>query len=450
MTLHDQLHELTDDVGHAPPPPDLWDRGRRWQRSRRLGTAAVLAVACVLAVALGSFTWVRATPAPTPASYDGQPALPDRVFEPSRWLPEGHLHAPLVAIRHTPELGAWWGSRAGVVGISATTGEYRVLPLPEHAYGSGSASLSPDGTRVAYWTRGEPTGDPNTSGGQTDTVTGVAVYNAVTGEVRRAPIPTRHGLMVGEPPVWADSDSLVLSFNQYMAGDHGSDMKRHSGAYAAALVWSMADAVPRSVDALGRSPVILAAGNGNVLVSEDRGARLVDVRTGRGQGLGLVGPMGTTGVALSSVALSTGGQVAMAGGGALPTKSPNKVTVARVPRSGSEVRQRVVPGSGRTFQVVGWSDERTLVVVGRAGRGFERLAVDALDVRTGERERLVRMRLQSGGLSWEWADDHLDAPVVPGREPAAPLDPRVVWVGSGLLVIGTFVALRRWRSRVRP
>ena len=188
-TLHQRLGDLAGSAPAPPPDPDLWDRARRYHRRRRVGTAAV-AAACVLAVValVGLDSWQR-SPRIEPAAPGAQPALPARFFEPSPWLPgtNGQPMGTLAAlIESRRESALSLGARPGVVGVSATTGEYRFLDLPDDAHEVGAGyALSPDGTKVAYWLTGGTTGTPQTAGGQSLTVAGVAIWDAETGEVTR-------------------------------------------------------------------------------------------------------------------------------------------------------------------------------------------------------------------------------------------------------------------------
>src|ERR1700712_2626240 len=129
-TLHDRLTDLAQDAPAGPPVPQLWDRGMRYRRRRRLGTCVVLLAAVLALVSLTSLSWVRARHDALPLRSPG--ALPDQLYAPSPWLPDtaghplGRLAAVIRADRHT-----WSGaSDRELVGVSATSGEYRFLDLP--------------------------------------------------------------------------------------------------------------------------------------------------------------------------------------------------------------------------------------------------------------------------------------------------------------------------------
>ncbi|MCW2794154.1 MAG: hypothetical protein JWO76_3252, partial [Nocardioides sp.] len=133
-TLHDRLSRLADEAPVALPEPGLWQRGRRYRRRRRAGTLAIVGAAVLALGVLAGTTWQRSSvDGPQPAN--SAPALPDRIWSPSPWL-EGTDDAgelgQLAAIIDA-ERGSWIGKSPGLVGVSATTGEYRFLDLPDAA-----------------------------------------------------------------------------------------------------------------------------------------------------------------------------------------------------------------------------------------------------------------------------------------------------------------------------
>ena len=211
-TLHDRLADLADEAPASLPDPGLWDRGRRYHRRRRAGTLAVLGVAVLVLALLGGIGRHRAAPPVQPAT--GSVGLPDRVWNPSPWLPTTDRPGQLIAVTGA-QRGSWTGMHPGVVGISATTGEYAFLDLPDAELDvSETPVLSPDGRRVAYWLTGETAGTPNTSRGP---ITGVAVLDTGTGDVSRHWIRTAHGLMP-DFLAWADDETVVFSAGQIVGG----------------------------------------------------------------------------------------------------------------------------------------------------------------------------------------------------------------------------------------
>jgi len=150
--LRHRLTELADDApAGVPAPGDLWDRGRRYERRRRAGTTGI-AVACVLLVSLVfGATWQRGEVDPQPAGEPGQVYLPDHFYVPSPWTtgtaeagPLGRLVAIFGANRKT-----WRSENMGIVGVSATTGEYRFLDLPDYATQDDMGETEPSLSRTA-------------------------------------------------------------------------------------------------------------------------------------------------------------------------------------------------------------------------------------------------------------------------------------------------------------
>lgn len=448
--LHDRLADLASVADTAPPRDTAGrarQRSRRYRRRRRAGTAAIVALGVVVLATLGGVSWVRA-PQPRPVDAQAAPGLPDRVHEPSRWLPGTADAGPLGVLAAVlwSERGSWTGTRPGLVGVSATTGEYRFLDLGPDAVleqGNGPFALSPDGRRVAFWTSGPTQGSPHSESGP---VTGVAVYDAVAGQVvARHRVRTDHGL---SPDVllWAGPDRLVLGYNSWRGGEGDSLMDRSLAAFGPRLVWDLEGAPERLPVTDGTD--LVAAGPGYVVARADLDGRatgydVLRLDTGErtpfvlGTDTSTVPVLDTTGSRVAVVAGSTGRPGS--------TMNPNLVRVGPV---GGPVGRFV--GSGRTFAVVGWADEHRVALHRRAGSlraDVLRSAVDLLDVRDGSIERLVRL---PGLAAPQVATDLLVAPTRPAVEPARPLDPRVVTVAGLLVAALTVGSVVGWRRRVRP
>jgi hypothetical protein len=124
-------------------------------------------------------------------------------------------------------------------------------------------------------------------------------------------------------------------------------------------------------------------------------------------------------------------------------RNPNRV------RAGGLDRQPAVPGSKRTFAVLEWLDEDTLVTWRATEAGLPRSDLARVAVASGRSEELVRLPEYGWGI-FQFATDLLDAPSVHAEEPPSPLDPRIT---AGLAVgtaLAAGVALLLWRRRVRP
>ena len=443
-TLDRAADEAVRDV--VPPAAgELWARGDRWRRRRRRGTAVVLTLGVVLVAALAGLTVQRAA-APEPAvAPDGGPTLPSRMYDVSPWLPVGMPGEPVVAVQSTYR-STWTGD---VPAIAVVTGSGRYLFLDvgtDLAAGdvlSPDVALSPDGERVAYWLLGDPDGSPNTS--RHPTITGVAVTDVVTGETRRHRFPSEHGISP-EALVWSGATTLVGGYATFITGDDGPKSGRGAAVGAPSWQWDVSGR---------RSPVTLptahvdasaAGAGGRVLV----GRRLVTLATGEVRRVPGLSDGSSSGV--SGAALRADGTFARVGGGRLPDREPNQVTVADVDAARPE--QRVVPGTEESVQVLGWRDDDHLVVVRRVDRSApgtwdESFAMASVDMVTGATEVLVE-----GGWAriapWSWASDLLSAPVVEAVEPPHPLDPRLVTGLTVVALLGTAGVLVGWRRRARP
>lgn len=210
-TLHDRLTHLAEDAPQALPVPELWDRGLRYRRRRRAGTAVVLAVAAATLVALGSATWLRSPAAVAPLPADSPGGMPDHIYAASEWLPGTDDAGPLgpIALLEPTFRHTWTGQEDTLVGVSATTGEYRFVDLPGLTTTSSSPkppwSLSPDGRYVAYLYRSSGAELPS------EAATGVALYDTSTGAVRKQPLPSDLGVRQSAW-YWTASDTVVLDY----------------------------------------------------------------------------------------------------------------------------------------------------------------------------------------------------------------------------------------------
>ncbi len=427
-TLHERLADLATDAPASHPDPLLWDRAARFHRRRRAGTAGLVAVAVLAVLSLvGIDAWQR-SPGIEPAAPGVQPALPARFWEPSPWLPGtgGDPTGPLAALI-TAERKGWFSSKAGVVGVSATTGEYRFLDLPDDA--GRDPALSPDGSKVAYWTTGPTRLSPNTSGGQERPATGVAVFDTGSGSVSRHPITTDHGVTTDEGLWWADSETLVFSYGQIRGGEGDPVMDQSSASFPEALLtWRMAEAAPRVSDLAPRS---IDATNGRGLLLAD--GRVLDVIAGTQRRLDYRSPS-----LLYVSALDPSGTAVAAPRG---NRNPNELFVTREGEAEQVVDDEV-------WQAVAWVDEDTVAYVTRdTDKDPIPAYVETVSLSTGERSTLVEMgtfQPVPGSVATDLlAVDPRDFP-----EPSTPWNPRVV---AGLVGFGTLVAvlwLRGWRRRV--
>lgn len=434
-TLHDRLADLADDAPPGGPAPDLWDRGRRIARQRRVGTAVIVCAVVLGLVAIGTLDWRRSAPEPAPTN--GSVGLPDRVFDPSPWLPTTSRPGQLVAIDGA-ERGSWTGMDLTLVGISATTGEYAFLDLPDADGGTGRAELAPDGRHIAYWLTGETTGTPNSDSGP---ITGVAVYDTETGEVTRHWISTAHGLSP-DFLAWADADTVVYSAGQIVGGDDASGMDQASSWPGAVLAWSLGSQ-PRPVPGVDDEWESLeGAAHGRILVSTvDSGSTLVDLAGRSGaRRFHLPGADGSA-FGLHVVALDASGErVAYVRSNSLPMLAGPVGALRPVPGT---------RGSRKTYGILDWLDSDTVAVLRSEGDlGIGQAGIYRMSVSTGEAHAMVRSVTEDA--SWQFATDLLAAPSVHAKQPPSPLDPRKAVGWGALVVLLGGAVLLSWRRSVRP
>lgn len=450
-TLQDQLEKLVSGAPVTTPPTGLWERGRRYGRRRRAGSVliGVVATAVVLAV-LGS-GWLRVPdPADLPTA-DARTALrlPDAFHRPSRWLPTADdPPGPLVAVVPTQDGAFWGGDRAGVVGVSGATGEYAFLDLPDlPAVASSSLddstvpALSDDGRRVAYWYVGETREEPVRRG---PVLAGVAVYDTVTGEVVRRPVPTDHGVN-GADLVWS-GDRLWLSW--YAVRTPRGNSATSGGSVAWTPSTGEERAFPR-LNGIGGATgadggLVLGDGRFDVLgptggAVPDGAWRLSRLTTGPVH----VSPDGTRIAVLEDPD----------GRANLSTGEPATVLVGALGPPGSTVRLREV-GDGSWAGVAGWRDDDHVVVsrtMGpRAGEGDQQTtAFASLDVSTGFPAGLTEQHDPSY-YSLVLARDALAAPTYRAPDAGSHPDPRLLAGAVAAATLGGLVGVLLWRRRVRP
>lgn len=449
-TLHDRLAYVADASTAGPPPTGLWEQGRRVHRRRRAGTVAIVAAAVVLLAGVVSLDRSQSSVDIAPAGPTSKLGLPDRLFLPDPHLagtddtgPIGPLSVAFPAIRES-----WTGdSSNGLVGVSAT-GEYAFLDLPGSSptdiYSNlTDFALSADGTRVAYWLTGDPSGEP---GGdpQLEPYVGVAVYDTVTGEVWRRPITTKHGVRPTQL-VWAGA-TLWFEVWQYDPPDGNGSA---SSGLQDVITWEPESGRKVVVDdkRLGAHLSSASVYEGD-LVWVDRGGRVrrigpdgeetVDRRqlTSTPQGPVFISPEGT----------SIAGLRAAEGDGDA-SGLPEPVVVGSLVDTTPVVLSEVPDADTRGLEVLlGWRDERHVVGLRIAGRESFR-GVVSIDVVTGELERLLPFTINVG--VFVIAQDALTGPVFEAPRPPEPLDPRLTYGGAAAIVLVAGAALLWWRRRVQ-
>ena len=412
----------------ADDPSALWSQGRRRVRRRRLAAVGAVAAAVVAAGALSVVVVPTSVIYPAGSSHD--PAIPRNVWSPRDWYPTTSEEGPPGVVAVLGGLSREDGN--GLFAVSATTGEYRLLDLPDAMDGndgSGGPALAPDGRHIAYWLAGEPAGEPYADvstgpGGEATIPIGLGVYDTVEGTVQRFEPETEHGLSADDL-VWADDDTLLLTYGQRTSATSAEGI--------ATYVWdTAADPVPdRTVETYGARPgrdvdgalIDLRGRRRAVTVPLDGGTPRVLVRLPRSRTFGA----GSVWASRDAV-LAEGNQLL----GGPNTYGNDRALVAQVRADGTLGRLRRVQGAA-SVRPVGWIDDTRMVVLGAAAPGdsWGSLFVLDLDTRTLERLGTAEAGMYTPGL--DFATDLLDAPMVEGDRPPR-LDPFWPRAGAGAVL----------------
>jgi hypothetical protein len=165
------------------PAGDTWRRARR----ERVRDVVVVPIAIVVVLVLMGLSMAHVTATSRggfePIENDSPaPALPDRLYAVPNWA------EPTEDGFDVGQLSIVWAQRGlpGVVGVSATTGEYVVLELPDFAWGQripmasrSQLALSPDGEKLAYAWFDVSVDDPSAR------ASGIDVVDLRSGSVKR-------------------------------------------------------------------------------------------------------------------------------------------------------------------------------------------------------------------------------------------------------------------------
>jgi len=433
-------------AARAPEPAapgetaDLWRRGRaRHLRRTAAGVAATLVIALVAGVGLSTL-WSR-IPDARPTGDTAKLVLPDRFFVPSPWLPgtddKGPI-GPLAAVVESDRRG-WFGSGEALAGVSAASGEYRFLDLPDRAEIDGAAApplraaLSSDGRLLAYWSLGQPQGDPIGQPDGEPSIVGVTVYDTVGGSLEKVPIPTEHGLSP-QGLAWA-GDTLFFKAGQYQQGVFGAESSvRVEGTWH----WRPSRQPVRddTTDRLrieGAAPDgYMSSGRRGYLVVHEDGTRSVVAPERSFTSTPVLSPDGRLAVGISD-----------------PTPNGDNGLADPVAVVDTSTHQRhLIPGA-MAFEVLGWRDAAHIVIA-TAAANRQQLEISAVDIGTGDTTPLS-VRPWNDGLPFVAASDVWSAAVSHVDQPPSPMDPRLraLWWTLGIAVVVGLVVLLR-RRRVRP
>ncbi len=446
-TLHDRLSDLADAAPTGAPtgaaPGDLWVSGRRLDRRRRLGTAVAVATAAALVGGLAGLSWSRSDVDVQPAGPRTELGFPDRFYLPSERLPGTDDTGPI------GPLSALLSGHERPIGISAT-GEYAFLDLPTRADRTfvgdvGGPAINADGTKVAYWREGRPSGEPLGDG--YDSIVGVNVYDTVSGDVVTFPVPTEHGLQ-DQALVWA-GDTLWFEVWQ---NDAPRDDGSASGSLQETVAWNPADDSRTTWDRglPGLSLWSASAWDGRLVGLGGQGA----LRFFTHEGTEVRAEVDMSPRVDPHVVVSDDGRRLAAledtDGPSVTDTLPQPLLVGELPdRAGTTpaVAPQQVPGTADqgVNEVLGWRDDSHVVAM-RYGNGADRqAALVSVDVVTGEQELLAPLTTNTPEL----AADALEGPLLDAPPPPDPLDPRLVYGGIAAILLGCTVALVWWRRRVQ-
>jgi hypothetical protein len=445
--LRDRLTDLVVDADPGGPPADLWQRGRRRQRLHQIGTTIVV-VAAVLVLGVGGVVWHDSRSGLHPAGTNGAPQVPDRIFAPSPWLPAFNgPPGPLVAVMSAPRK-TLMSTSEGIVGITASSGQYGFLTLPRLTELSrdNAVALAPDGRHVAYWMSGQSLGSPNTEMVGA-TVVGVAVYDVATGRVQENPIRTQHGL---DPSglLWTDARTLVFAAGQTLARD-GDSLRSHESSNAVPTsVWRVNSSGPTRLRVAGladRNLFDLPGAAGRlVLGDQDLRARMVSLGHG-------VSGLSIGGFAVVAVSPGVRQVASMRVGG-----NPNAIRIAQLGASaGGRIEalgRGSVTRSSKYVGIVTWLDDEHLVAVRqnplpRTLHAEPTAAIVEIDARSGRATTLIDPVPMTGYLGF--AGDLLSSPVVHATAPPRPRGSRVeLSMAIPILVVLVF-GIVLWGRRVR-
>jgi hypothetical protein len=440
------LRELVD--GQQPvggyDAGELWRQGRRRvRRHRAIGAGIVAAVALAIGVT-GALV-----PQPTVVMPAGQPhrdAVPRSIYVPSKWLAGTDDRGPLgrlAALGGAPRAGQKNGS-PGIFGISARTGEYRFLDLPDRADRT-DVKLSPDGRHVAYWLTGKTAGTPY-SVGDGDVVTGIARYDTVTGRLTRYDVPSKHGLSTGGL-AWMDDSTIAL--------EYGFLETAHTSSGFAGREWKAGTAAPvlgiQRLDFSSLTPnpdgSYFEHKDASTFVQVER--RSDTLMGGRGIAVLTLPEMSKqpyTDATTEYTQLSQSGRlVAVVLRNATTFSEP--LVTGTVDDTG-KVQELVLVDKLQDVQVLGWQDDHTVLVLGHLiGKPTALMSVDL----RGRHARQVGVAEPSStdpGL--QVTRELVGTPLARGLRPPDPMDPRIrrgAILGGGLVLVGAGLLLMRRRHR---
>ena len=362
------------------------------------------------------------------------PHLPKAVNAPGTWSdeegPAGRLAALGIGMR--TKTSGLTGKRQSLelFGVSATDGRAVWIDLPRVDMETRELvswfALSPDGRWIG-WARVETT-DPNTVD-ETTVLLGWAVMNTTTRKVRNLAAPTRGPLQGTMADVGFSGDSRYFQAS-YEAAD-GPPTRGHRF-----VAWDVTSGTPTVLEKPGHYwlPNPGSAPSG-IVWTRGREVYRQDPVSGQRVSYSLRGSVGTASWSPHDTSFAYIGQ---------PSDSDGEHRVLHAGRSPEEARGHALPLDVEPDELLGWRDDRHVVV------GHFRRYVHVVDIVTGE---AVRVDLAGYGTTFNaplLATDLWQSPLGTPVEPSGRSDPRrpFRWAGGALVaLLAAYVLIRRLRTR---
>lgn len=271
QNIEDRLRGLSHTARQPVAPPDaegIWRTGRA--RARRRNVAAAIGVAgLACAVVLGAGALRDEGPARGEAPIATRTDDPNAFHLPAQLeardpgdleaLPAGPVSAVLVRTDEQPlgPGGPWPGDPEpgypdGLVAISATTGGYGVLTLPDGAQG---VALSPGGTKLLYWLADPDL--PDSADAQEKGWVSAHVRDLRTGEVTDVDVQTDTSV---DPfsVEWLDDDTFTAALTERVgAGNVPMDPLLWRTGDTALSAWpDPSQALSKPRDSIGEGSIV--------------------------------------------------------------------------------------------------------------------------------------------------------------------------------------------------
>ena len=318
--------------------------------------------------------------------------------------------------------GGWPHYHWGMVGVSATTGAYHYLEIPGCFSVDG---LAPDGRHVSCFVS-------VVSGGR-EVAQGLEIYDTTTGHVDRW--TTRSGRFARNSLTWNGNDAVA-----FRTGD-------------TTYLWRFGDGPPTLIPnhltfragTAGSAGLYLAGPHGFFYLDPTHHRRierviLEDSEVARTSTPAAVSP--------------SGGRIAIVHA----TDTSSTLLVGDVAPADRRTPVTAVPALLQWPRIVGWADERHLLVVNLVspsgtdalGDPNARYALDRVDVDTGRVVQVAAMSDEQTSVGAIFASSMLGAPPRDFPAPPTPMNQRLeAGLVLGVVLLGG-VALVVWRRRVRP